>query len=488
MKKTSNEINNITLFNEMHAQIKNNIPLEKNSARNALITNNEKLIHHIIHKYFFQHDDQEDLLMIGKIALVKAIDKFVPSKETKFSSYACKIIYNAICREFYLQSMNNRKIHRHTVSSNEEIYNQQGDPLKYEDTIYFADPSNFVDEYVDNEYFNIKKENLHNNLQYLTPVEQVCLMTFFNNSGNLNLTLNFLSVSRQRFYEIKDVAYNKIKLLYKNPSELTPDEKDKLFVIKLAKHPLTITLDDYKNLNETNTYIKRPPFTILALIKLKNSLKFLEEINLKNNYLNVVSKHLHNFVDAAFYRLSLTDDKKEIYFAICKYLYLDCLKNFNSSFDGEFSEYVCNRIYKEFDICKNNYEYKVNLFYKAKNTVYKNVSNEIDNENAPNKILNNIEFLKKNTQLQNIYECFKHLNKDEQNAFVYLYTLNISNTAFTANTRKTVTIHKYLITANAKINLLLKPNFYCTYKELKSKQRILNKKHNLINDINIIEK
>jgi RNA polymerase sporulation-specific sigma factor len=69
-------------------------------AREMLIIRNMRLIPHIIKKYYVDPDDQDDLISIGTIGLVKAIDSFSPDKKTKLATYACTCIQNEIFMYF----------------------------------------------------------------------------------------------------------------------------------------------------------------------------------------------------------------------------------------------------------------------------------------------------------------------------------------------------------------------------------------------------
>ena len=66
------------------------------SARQKLIEHNLRLVAHIVKKYYAAQNDQEDLISIGTIGLIKAIDTFDPGKGIRLSSYASRCIENAI--------------------------------------------------------------------------------------------------------------------------------------------------------------------------------------------------------------------------------------------------------------------------------------------------------------------------------------------------------------------------------------------------------
>ena len=66
------------------------------AARNELIEHNLRLVSHIIKKYYSNYDEQEDLISIGTIGLIKAIDSFDADKGTRLATYAARCIENAI--------------------------------------------------------------------------------------------------------------------------------------------------------------------------------------------------------------------------------------------------------------------------------------------------------------------------------------------------------------------------------------------------------
>ena len=65
-------------------------------ARNVLIERNLRLVSHIIKKYYVQSADQEDLISIGTIGLIKGISSFDASKGARLATYAARCIENAI--------------------------------------------------------------------------------------------------------------------------------------------------------------------------------------------------------------------------------------------------------------------------------------------------------------------------------------------------------------------------------------------------------
>ena len=76
------------------------------AARDRLIEHNLRLVAHITKKYYAQCDDTDDLISIGTIGLIKAINTYDPDKKVKLATYASRCIENEIL--MYLRSMRKR--------------------------------------------------------------------------------------------------------------------------------------------------------------------------------------------------------------------------------------------------------------------------------------------------------------------------------------------------------------------------------------------
>lgn len=72
-------------------------------ARNILIERNLRLVAHIMKKYYAQTSDQEDLISIGTIGLIKGISTFDASKGTRLATYAARCVENEILMYFRSQ-------------------------------------------------------------------------------------------------------------------------------------------------------------------------------------------------------------------------------------------------------------------------------------------------------------------------------------------------------------------------------------------------
>lgn len=112
------------------------------AAREKLILHNLRLVSHIVRKYYGTAKNQEDLVSIGSIGLVKAVDTFRAENGTRFATYAAKCIQNEILMHFRAQ-----KKYASEVSINETIdVDRDGNPLTYMDVVATEDN---VEEEVD---------------------------------------------------------------------------------------------------------------------------------------------------------------------------------------------------------------------------------------------------------------------------------------------------------------------------------------------------
>ena len=100
-------------------------------ARQKLILHNLRLVSHIVRKYYSTAPDSEDLVSIGIVGLVKAVDTFKIESETRFATYGARCVQNEILMHFRAQ-----KKHTGEVSLAETIdVDRDGNPLTYMDIL-----------------------------------------------------------------------------------------------------------------------------------------------------------------------------------------------------------------------------------------------------------------------------------------------------------------------------------------------------------------
>ena len=79
-------------------------------ARNILIERNLRLVAHIMKKYYAQVSDQEDLISIGTIGLIKGITTFDASKGARLATYAARCVENEILMHFRSQRKSSQDV------------------------------------------------------------------------------------------------------------------------------------------------------------------------------------------------------------------------------------------------------------------------------------------------------------------------------------------------------------------------------------------
>ena len=100
-------------------------------ARNILIERNLRLVAHIVKKYYAQSSDQEDLISIGTIGLIKGISSFDAAKGARLATYAARCIENEILMYFRAQ-----KRQQNEVSLSDSIdSDKEGNALQLMDVV-----------------------------------------------------------------------------------------------------------------------------------------------------------------------------------------------------------------------------------------------------------------------------------------------------------------------------------------------------------------
>lgn len=123
-------------------------------AREKLIEHNLRLVAHIVKKYDSK-DSTDDLISIGTIGLIKGIDSFKGSKNTRLTTYAARCIENEILMYF----RNNKKRNK-DISINESIgFDKEGNEITILDILKTPDP-----DYIGN---MDKKNNINELMKYL---------------------------------------------------------------------------------------------------------------------------------------------------------------------------------------------------------------------------------------------------------------------------------------------------------------------------------
>ena len=138
-----------------------------NNARNILIEHNLRLVAHIVKKFENKNTSTDDLISIGTIGLIKAIDSYNNDKSTKITTYAARCIENEILMYF-----RSNKRHMNDISLNNSIgYDKDGNEINLIDILKDSSPDLDDTIYVKD---NIKLLNQY--LKLLTPREKTIIV------------------------------------------------------------------------------------------------------------------------------------------------------------------------------------------------------------------------------------------------------------------------------------------------------------------------
>ncbi|MBQ9112321.1 MAG: RNA polymerase sporulation sigma factor SigK [Clostridia bacterium] len=175
-------------------------------ARRELILHNLRLVSHIVRKYYASCKNQEDLVSIGTIGLIKAVDTFRVSNGAKFATYAARCIQNEILMHFRSQ----KKLAAE-ISLNDTIdVDRDGNPLTYIDVIG-CDESLTTD--IERKISSARAMRLVETM--LTPRERKIIVLRYGLGGKKPLTqreiAEKLNISRSYVSRIEKSALDKLK-------------------------------------------------------------------------------------------------------------------------------------------------------------------------------------------------------------------------------------------------------------------------------------
>ena len=175
-------------------------------ARGKLIEHNLRLVAHIVRKYYTSYHCPDELISIGSLGLIKAIDSYDPDNGARFATYAAKCIQNEILMFFRSQ----KKL-ACEVSINETIdIDRDGNPLTYIDIISCEDTiADDLDARMHTEYA------LHLIREVLEPRERQILIMRYGLTGKPPLpqreVARMLCISRSYVSRIEKKALEKLK-------------------------------------------------------------------------------------------------------------------------------------------------------------------------------------------------------------------------------------------------------------------------------------
>lgn len=175
------------------------------SARETLIERNLRLVVHIIKKFEGTGEDFDDLVSIGTIGLIKAINTFNASKSTRLATYASRCIENEV-----LMHLRSKKKTRADLSLFDSIgVDKEGNEIHFID-ILGTDPGLVMDKVVN----RLDQEQLWKQLKKLSPQERKVLIMRFGLKDGIKKTqkdiAKRLGISRSYVSRIEKRAISRL--------------------------------------------------------------------------------------------------------------------------------------------------------------------------------------------------------------------------------------------------------------------------------------
>ena len=175
-------------------------------ARNKLVEHNLRLVSHILKKYYVQASDQDDLISVGTIGLIKAIDSFNIDNGARFATYAGKCLQNEILMYFRAQKKQSME---NSLSDAVDV-DKDGNPLTYMDIL------SVDDDIIDEIDLRIRSAKLYKAIsEKLDDRERTVITLRYGLNGGRCYTqrevAERLGISRSYVSRIEKVALEKIR-------------------------------------------------------------------------------------------------------------------------------------------------------------------------------------------------------------------------------------------------------------------------------------
>ncbi|MFW5980129.1 MAG: RNA polymerase sporulation sigma factor SigK [Halanaerobiales bacterium] len=178
-------------------------------ARDKLIAHNLRLVAHIVKKYETVKTENEDLISIGTIGLIKGINTYSRKKNTRLATYAARCIENEI-----LMHLRSIKKNRNEILLEESIgSDKEGNEITLLDILSTEGDS--VDEKVEK---NINKDRLYECLRFLPQRERSVIRYRYGLEGEERMTqrkiAGILGISRSYVSRIEKKAVERLSEIF----------------------------------------------------------------------------------------------------------------------------------------------------------------------------------------------------------------------------------------------------------------------------------
>lgn len=176
-------------------------------ARNVLIEKNMRLVAHMTRKYVTADRETEDLISVGTIGLIKAINSFKPDKNIRLATYAAKCIDNEI-----LMMLRAEKRKMNEVSIYEPVgKDKEGNEISIIDVVG-EEQVDVVEECIRDQRIKCLEKNMN---EVLTKREKMIIINRYGLGDNEEMTQNDLAeklgISRSYVSRIEKKALSKLK-------------------------------------------------------------------------------------------------------------------------------------------------------------------------------------------------------------------------------------------------------------------------------------
>ena len=201
----SNNVFPDPLSKEEEEECINKAKLGDKDARNKLIEHNLRLVAHIVKKFENKNTDNDDLISIGTIGLIKGVDTYKDKHGTRITTYCARCIENEILMYFRSNKKNDKNI-----SINESIgYDKEGNEITFIDILKTPNP-----DFVEDIYVKDNIESLKDYIKVLTEREKIIIAKRYGLFGCEEMTqkeiAKELKISRSYLSRIEKRALTKM--------------------------------------------------------------------------------------------------------------------------------------------------------------------------------------------------------------------------------------------------------------------------------------
>lgn len=178
-------------------------------ARNILIERNMRLVAHMVKKYLTADRDADDLISVGTIGLIKAVNSFKPDKSIRLATYAAKCIDNELLMMLRMEKRKSKEVSIYDPIGKDK----EGNEISLIDVVG-EEKEDVVEDYI----FAQRVGCLYNNLdEVLNEREKKVIVARYGLDGKEPMTQNELAIelgiSRSYISRIEKKALQKLKKL-----------------------------------------------------------------------------------------------------------------------------------------------------------------------------------------------------------------------------------------------------------------------------------